>query len=140
MYKFFNIISKLSYAKVSFSFGLANFNMYLLKQYHYPPNKAPSVAITSFSVSHHCRFLLKKMSPVLNHWVCKFLRLAPSFSVMHLRWSQVLVASIVFFSFYCQFGFFYMDAPVSLSTYLLKEIGVVFSFWRWWRELIKKCT
>ena len=46
MYKFFDIISKLSYAKVSFSFGLANFNMYRSKQSHYPPNKAPSVAIT----------------------------------------------------------------------------------------------
>ena len=78
------------------------------------------------------------MSSVLNHGVCEFLRLAPSFSILHLRYSQVLVASIDFFLFYCQFGFFYMDVPISLSTYLLKEIGVVFSFWRWWMELMKK--
>ena len=42
-----------------------------------------------------------------------------------------------FFLFYCQVGFLYMDVPVSLSTYLLKEFCVVFSFWRWWTELIK---
>lgn len=75
----------------------------LVLQSHSPYLLAPG---NHWSVLCHHSFLLFKMSSKLNHWVCEFLRLVPSFSIIHLRFSQVPVVSIVFSYFIAKLGFF----------------------------------